>query len=772
MTSRRSRRPNPRRPLRRLAAGAATGLLVTAAAVSATPAGASHSAGPSVIDGQRPAGQGQARDPAPAEDPTDGEPPAEDTAAAPLEVTLRDVTPSTLGPRGRVTVTGTVTNRSDQRWQDLNVYLLTSATPMTTATELAEAARSAPDAGLGGAGRLTGADEFVSIGDLSPGASTPFAVEVPRAALQLSGEPGVYWLAVHVLGTNRTGRDSLADGRARTFLPLVPPTGPQRPVRPPVDTALVVPLREKVQRLSSGALANPQDWAELVGDDGRLERVLDVAEGAADLPLTWAVDPAVLEAVASLAAGNPPYDLAPSADDAATVVPDPSPAPSGTGEPEPAEPPEPTAEQSDAEDWLTGFVEAADDGAVAALPYADADAASLWRSGQVPLLEQAFDESAAVLDDLGLGARSLLAPPSGLLPPAAVGDLAELETAPLLIVDDVAAAGASSGTARTLDGSRVLLADASAGEGGPGPAPAHTPLAIRQRILAEAALRLDGVGAGKVRDGPLVVALPDAWDPGPASADILVEGLDVPWVRISPLTTVVTDRGRDATLDEPLAYPRRERRRELPARNVRAALDLVSHGETLADLLSENDTVDTLLMRTALLTVSVHARGSARNALSLARGSIAAAERRLGQVRIESPEFVTMSSGEGFFAVTVVNDLDQPVEVVVVPSTDDEALTVTPPEPLTLNGGARASLRLEARSTGFGVSEITLTPATVDGDPLPSTSQINVRRSQVGIVIWVVMGVGAGVLVVALALRVVRGRRSRRDEPSAEEPSG
>ena len=48
-------------------------------------------------------------------------------------------------------------------------------------------------------------------------------------------EPGVYWFGVHALGTNAAGRDAVADGRARTFLPYVPPKDRGRPI----DTALV-----------------------------------------------------------------------------------------------------------------------------------------------------------------------------------------------------------------------------------------------------------------------------------------------------------------------------------------------------------------------------------------------------------------------------------------------------------------------------------------------------------------------------------------------------
>ena len=37
----------------------------------------------------------------------------------------------------------------------------------------------------------------------------------------ITGEPGVYWIGVHALGSNADGRDLVADGRARTFIPLV-----------------------------------------------------------------------------------------------------------------------------------------------------------------------------------------------------------------------------------------------------------------------------------------------------------------------------------------------------------------------------------------------------------------------------------------------------------------------------------------------------------------------------------------------------------------------
>ena len=46
------------------------------------------------------------------------------------------------------------------------------------------------------------------------------AVRVPVSELQISGEEGVYWIGVQVLGADETGAREVR-GRARSFIPLV-----------------------------------------------------------------------------------------------------------------------------------------------------------------------------------------------------------------------------------------------------------------------------------------------------------------------------------------------------------------------------------------------------------------------------------------------------------------------------------------------------------------------------------------------------------------------
>ena len=112
-----------------------------------------------------------------------------------------------------------VTNASEEDWTDINVSPFISSEPITTRDELAEAARTTSDAAVGD--RLTDRGS-VSVGDLEPGTEAPFTIRVPVSSLLISGDPGVYWIGVHALGANAEGRDLVADGRARTFIPLVP----------------------------------------------------------------------------------------------------------------------------------------------------------------------------------------------------------------------------------------------------------------------------------------------------------------------------------------------------------------------------------------------------------------------------------------------------------------------------------------------------------------------------------------------------------------------
>ena len=681
----------------------------------------------------------------------------------PLEVSIDLLSPSVVPERGQITVTGQVTNHSDDEWTDVNVYLLTSDEPFTTAEELDTAAETETKLEIGS--RLTGAGLYEAIGDLAPGASVRYALSVGREDLQLSGSPGVYWLGVHVLGANDDGRDSAADGRARTFIPLMDRNGPD------TTMSLVVPMKATVRRNADGSLRNPAHWQELLGPEGRLGRLLQFSGTATDVPVTWVVDPAVLDAATSVSVDNPRMSTAPTDGQGTAPSPGDGSSPTPTDEPSGDPPEEESPELSDearaAATWLDLFVGQSDQHTVLAVPYGDIDVAATLRGGYRELYEKAAELSAITMERLAVDANPVIAPPSGYLPNDAFLDL-DAETP--VILSDVAAPESEESVIDGELGHQIVLSDSRADDGGPSPTPPFKALAMRQRILSEAAVHaLSGP-----QDQPLVVSMPQDWDPGIEwRLAQFFSGFEVPWLRTLDLPTTLADplRPTDTGYDGTLTYPRAERRAELALANLLATEELRETGSVFANLLTRNDTVDEDLARSAMLGSSYLARTSPHAATVRARATTASIRSMMERVIIEGPAFVTMSSEEGTFAVTIINELSEPVTVGIEAQTGTDELVIGSPEPVTLGAGQRATVRLKATSLNIGVNSVTLRATNSAGLPVGSAATFNVRSSQVGLVIWVIMGLGAAVLFAASGIRIVRRVRTRNaaHSPAPEE---
>jgi hypothetical protein len=682
----------------------------------------------------------------------------------PLSVSIETLSPSTVPRRGEVTMAGTITNRSKSTWTGLRVYLFASTAPMTTSAELEEATATNETLEVGP--RLTEQGLYDEVDDLDPGESTDYRVSVRRRDLPFDAA-GVYWIGVHVLGTNEEGRLDGADGRARTFIPLVKERAPA------ATLSLVVPLRAPVRRTAEGRLTDIEAWSRRLGEDGRLDRLVELAGTASDAALTWVVDPAVLQAARSLAEGNPAFDLAPTIDDETDPTESPSsgtlpteslgPVDGDAGAEDPSEElTELSAEAEAAEEWLVSFVEDAADRAVLALPYGDVDVATLLRGDFGGTYGEAHGLSAQTMEELGVEAEAVVAPMDGLLPNAAVGRLHPDTT---LLLSERAADSEATTIGLPHGGEAVLTSDV-ARVGGPTPTPPFGALALRQRILGEAAVH--GLTAGP--DRPLVVSTPEHWNPGDAwRSGSFFAGFDVPWIRTVNLP-VAAALSETADSGGKLHYGRGPRRREIPAANVRATEELVTAGSTLGRLLTRNDTIDDQVARAAMLGSSAHARRRPRRAELATREISGQVHRRLSRVYVEGSPLVTMSSETGNFSVTVVNGLEEPVTVGIEAVTGTDELEIRAPNLVSLGPGQRASVRLAVTATGTGVHSVRVVPTTEDGRPLGRSTRIKVRSSQVGLVIWLVMGIGAAVFVVALGARIVRRLRRRGATPGPRLP--
>ncbi|GAA2134802.1 DUF6049 family protein [Nocardioides bigeumensis] len=665
---------------------------------------------------------------------------------------------------GRVTITGTVTNTSDETWIDVKVYpvLPNGSLPMTTTAELEAAALAPPDLVIG--------ERYLPIsddlGDLPPGGVAPYALRVPRS--QLPDTEGVHWLGVHALGGSAEGRDAFSDGRARTFLPRV--RGKKQ-----VPTALVMQLRNRVQHASDGRVDRIDQWATTLGPEGRLHLLAEMGAAAGDRPVTWLVDPAVIGAVTDLVAGNPER-LPPPTDqegepEGEEAEPSGSPSPTDglssppvladpvTGEPvDPSDPVTLAQLAVTGQDWLARLRTALSGKELLALPYGDVDASAASHLDPQTVVD-AQTLSATEMAGLGLPAAPALASPSGYLHPDAI-DSASPDTTLLVTSDAVSEVLGNRPGGPTsvvdVDGHEVVLSSAGAVAGGPGPDDRIAPVAFRQRILAEAAVRALGDRE------PLVVTIPTPWVTSEGSD--FFSGLDADFVDLAPLSQVAADADERPLSSEDLAYPVFQQKFELDAANFTELDELVTTGSTLQQVLAEGPDVESEVRREAYAGVSYWQRpraGEARASLARSAGWIRST---LGRITIDSPVSVTLSSATGQFPARLHNGLDRPV-VVRVGAEATGGLTLELPDEVALAPGETTRLRLSATAAQGGSHTVRLFVSTVDGTPTGAATELPIRSNQVSQIIWIVIVAGGGLLFGAIGVRLFRRLRGARGRP-------
>ncbi len=683
----------------------------------------------------------------------------DDPAKTPLTVTLTSMAPSEIPRKGVITLTGVVKNTSQEDWADINVAPFVSQTPITTRDGLALAAAGAANLAVGG--RLTDSGTYAAVGDLPSGASARFRLRVPVTSLGITGDPGVYWIGAHALGASSQGRDLVADGRARTFIPLVPTA---KALRRSVPVSLVLPLRERVRRAEDGSLFGPARWAGLTGSQGRLSRLAQFGSSAGTTPLTWLVDPAVLDALDDYSRGNPPLSLDSSRSteggDGKGGA-DQGDGPGGTGAPSdgaspsasaPPAPGTPSLRQRErARGVLDGLLSSARSrtSTLLTLGYSDPDVASLVRH-RARLMTRAHRLAATRMKFYELTGSPTVAPPDGYFDPDLLPQVAPDS---LMLLSDHGELPAPP-LSRLETGQEMVLSDARASAGGPAPTTARDPLALRQRILAEAALE-ETKGDQPAR--PIVVMLPAGWDPGASwrRADFF-GGLATPWVRMSPIP-----RSATTAYAGKLPYGRAQLAREISDTNVAATRVLARTSTVLGDLLSKDRGVTERLTGSALQASSYSARPnpsvSARQVLALnatVRGD-------MDRVQVTGSDFVTLSGGSGSLTVTLVNGLQQPIKVGLKAWTDSPQVTVTAPDPVSMQPGQRTTLRLEVAS-GVGVHDVTISPVTTAGARAGTPLTFSLRTSQVGQLIWYIIFAGGALLVVMIVRRIVMRVRNHR----------
>ncbi|HEY3016763.1 MAG TPA: DUF6049 family protein [Nocardioides sp.] len=672
----------------------------------------------------------------------------------PLEVTINSITPAVIPKRGPLRLTGTVTNVSDETWTLINLQPVTYSVPFTTPAEVEAAAQSDSDAFFGN--RIQDLRSLDTIPKLEAGQTASYSLTIPHDVLAdpaiISGAQGVYPFGVHALGQTAEGRDDPADGRARTFIPLV--TGRHQSVA----AAFIAPIRHDVTYARNGSLRGLRGWISDLGPGGRLRNILDFGTGTPPGSVTWLIDPGVLDAVQRLADGNPARDLGPAStppDETGDETPEAdASAPAAESGGSSSESSASLDELSDwASEWISRVKALAGQGQVLGLPYGDVDVSAATELDP-RILKRAFDLSETTFADFDMSATPAVAPPSGYIAPDAITaldpDVTILASNAILPrpVDDPL----RERVAVTADDHRIDLYDDAASRGGPGPSDSLAELAVRQRLVADAALRALGG-----HPQPLVMVMPFDWDPGTDLTDFFGE-LSLPWLTTlshSLATPTVAPR-----LTRTVLYPRRQEHAELGGSNFSSADRLIGAGTTLGGLLSHENEVEREVTAQALSSTSYMKRADPTSAsldAKNAKDSILASFR---QIHISAPPYVTLVAANGRFRVDLRNDLDQAV-TVRIDATNDDDIRIQAPSRVALEGGSSTSVLLHVRSARVGVHQIRLSVTNVDGRALGPRAELPIRSSQSGRIIWVIIGAGLALLFVAIVIRLYRRIRNR-----------
>ena len=389
---------------------------------------------------------------------------------------------------------------------------------------------------------------------------------------------------------------------------------------------------------------------------------------------------------------------------------------------------------------------------VFAMPYADPDVPAVVRY-RPSILARAQSLSARRIKARGLDGLATIAPPDALFDPALLG---AVDAQSLFVLGDHGDT-ATSPYGRLATGQPLVLTDDRASAGGPLPTPPTDPLAMRQRILSEAALDLD-------QRRPVVVGFPMRWDPGAhwREADFF-GGLTQKWLRLVP-----AEHGGPTTYAGKLGYTRAQRSAELGPVNIATTRTLVRTGDALGDLLANVNDVRDRLTGAALQGSAYSARPTPRLAADQVRALDTDVRAQMNRVQVTGTDFVTLSGGSGSLTVTLVNNLAQPIDVGLRTRTDSADVKVESADPVELGPGQRTTLRLAVHS-GAGLHEVSMFPVTDRGQMAGQPFTFSLRTSQVGQVLWYVIAAGCLLLAVMVVRRIVlriRNRRWRLEEQS------
>jgi hypothetical protein len=700
----------------------------------------------------------------------------------PLLVTLSGVSPLAPQPGDDLTVRGTLTNQAGSPVSNLTVQLQVSRAKVGSRGAFRDYAATPDGPPAAGASAPQSQTVVLPKTQLDVGASVPFSITVPVDDLALPEAWQVYEMAVVVVGDTVTGHVTV--GQLRTFLPWAPLGVPG--VGQPTPLAWVWPVVDRPHR-SDSATWTDDALASSLSPGGRLNRLVVAGEAAETqtpppapkphkkrgkhrhqknveptapkpavlpVPVTWAIDPQLVDDAATMQRG---YTVR-SADEHRA----------GRG-------------AKAAGQWLDTLRSAVGHGEVLGLPYGDPDVVAAAGAGLGGLIHKANSLSDLVIEqELDRSPLPYAWPPNGLLDQRALETLVtggkdtvvlDSEAMPIPGGPPSATPGAHA-SIDSRDGVPVdaLLADHTLNQvvDAGARSPAAGPLAI-QRVLSEL-LMIQAEAPFTPR--PIVVTPSRRWAPTASyAAGLLADTGRVPWVRPVSLTDVANGPTYAGVQRPRLVFPDEDRSLLLS----RGYLDRVNRLRRLVDTFADvvvppADPLVRSFDDGLLRLLSSAWRADPARARSLRESLLGKVQHTMGRVRIAShaDSLVTLTSHSGIVPVTVTNDLDTPITIVVEIEPDQHLVVKSGRVEQTVAAHRQVPIDVRASAQTSGVFRLTVRLATKSGRHYGAPVPLRVRSTAYGSTALLITGGATAVLLLTVVVRLVRrARAARRSAPTA-----
>lgn len=659
-------------------------------------------------------------------------------------IALGSITPNAPTEKSTVRITGSVRNPSEEKFSDVAVRLRIDRTAMTSREMVDEHAKA--KTGSTGIPVYGPKDD---VGKLPAGGERAFNFKLPAKQLGLHSF-GVYPIAVEAY---------LPDGTQlavqRTFLVYTPD---RESVPEPTRIGWLMPMVDRPHHELGGVFTD-DDLAEAMGSEGRLTRIVRGGQAAssADVPVTWAIDPALLDEARRMTTSYSVRTRGGLVD--------------GQG-------------KEEATAFLGALRSAVSGQSVMSLPYADVDTAALARAGLSADLTTALTQGEEVTQQvLGTNPSTTLGwPAGGQIDQQGLNALAS-NRVHTVVLDDSALPLSETlnytpdpvAATRTSSGSmKVLLSDSRlTGIVGGATAEPGSAALTEQRFLAETAL-ITAERPSQSRG--LVVAPPRTWNPpGDLASSLLSDTGEVPWLQPTSLQDLAAQEPASDLTRRKLTYADEARDAELGAKHLAKVKKLHTSLERFSAIFNPLPASIKEYHLAVLRAESTAWRYDRKSGRKYLRSITSEVDQRRAQVRIlPNSRPVWLTSEEGKIPVTIENALDEQVTVrLQVTSTNERRMSVGKvPETTTIGPHQKDTVHIPLRAKASGVIELQAQLRTPEDKLYAEGTSFSVRSTAVGTAAIVITVSALVVLFAGAGYRVARRVLKTRRQHRADEATG